>query len=150
MEGFKIQKLMSVAALLTLLPLSAGIDNPAVTSLVCTSQITLANHACLTIPRTRTSPRMLASQPVQSPDAASAPAQGDRRGHTHRRRQRTFRETQQQQECCHWLHEVDAACVCELLVRLPVFLSKPLHNYTVVVDEKCSVTFECGGRLVKA
>ncbi|GAA0172654.1 hypothetical protein LIER_26438 [Lithospermum erythrorhizon] len=50
-------------------------------------------------------------------------------------------------ECCRWLKAVDNECVCDVLVHLPSFLSRPVHLYNVLVDESCSVTFSCSSRL---
>ncbi|CAA0832091.1 Tetratricopeptide repeat (TPR)-like superfamily protein [Striga hermonthica] len=56
--------------------------------------------------------------------------------------------TGEEEKCCRWLKEVDDTCVCGLLVPLPAFMSRPAHNYTVVVEGVCEVTFRCGSRLV--
>uniref|UniRef100_A0A6N2MD81 Uncharacterized protein n=1 Tax=Salix viminalis TaxID=40686 RepID=A0A6N2MD81_SALVM len=49
-----------------------------------------------------------------------------------------------EENCCRWLNDVDAECVCELLVHLPPFLSKPPHEYTVKIDDSCTVSYSCG------
>ncbi|KAF5732750.1 protein catecholamines up-like [Tripterygium wilfordii] len=49
--------------------------------------------------------------------------------------------------CCHWLTELDDECVCDMLVHLPVFLARPAHQYTIIVDDSCKVTYTCGGRI---
>ncbi|CAN1352789.1 hypothetical protein LINPERPRIM_LOCUS42937 [Linum perenne] len=48
--------------------------------------------------------------------------------------------------CCKWVRDVDDECVCELLMRLPTFLARPFHEYTITVSEWCKVTYSCGGR----
>ncbi|KAJ6873598.1 hypothetical protein NC651_032452 [Populus alba x Populus x berolinensis] len=48
-----------------------------------------------------------------------------------------------EENCCRWLSDVDPECVCELLVRLPPFLSKQHHEYTVKIDDTCSVSYSC-------
>ncbi|XP_031100177.1 uncharacterized protein LOC116004325 [Ipomoea triloba] len=68
-------------------------------------------------------------------------------GQHRRHRRRHHHESDVQQDCCRWLKEVDDECVCDLLVHLPPFLSRPLHRYTVRVDDTCTVTFQCGSRL---
>ncbi|KAJ4727511.1 putative Tetratricopeptide repeat-like superfamily protein [Melia azedarach] len=65
-----------------------------------------------------------------------------RHGHGHR-----HRSTPEERNCCRWLKEVDPECVCDLLVRLPVFLARPVHAYSVIVDGACNVTYTCSGRL---
>ncbi|KAE8801715.1 putative pectinesterase 66 [Hordeum vulgare] len=42
--------------------------------------------------------------------------------------------------------EVEPGCVCEALLRLPMFLVKPQHKYTIRVGKSCEVTYRCGGR----
>ncbi|XP_044964587.1 probable pectinesterase 66 isoform X2 [Hordeum vulgare subsp. vulgare] len=49
-------------------------------------------------------------------------------------------------DCCRWLKEVEPGCVCEALLRLPMFLVKPQHKYTIRVGKSCEVTYRCGGR----
>lgn len=63
-----------------------------------------------------------------------------RHGHRHRRHQ-----TQEEENCCRWAREVDSQCVCELLVRLPPFLVRPLHIYKLTIGEDCEITYSCGG-----
>jgi hypothetical protein len=48
-------------------------------------------------------------------------------------------------DCCRWLKEVEPDCVCEALLRLPTFLIKPQHKYTVRVGRTCRFTYRCGG-----
>ncbi|CAL1362027.1 unnamed protein product [Linum trigynum] len=48
--------------------------------------------------------------------------------------------------CCKWVGAVDNECVCELLFRLPTFLARPIHEYTIIVSEWCKITYTCGGR----
>ncbi|CAL5437020.1 hypothetical protein CsSME_00047170 [Camellia sinensis var. sinensis] len=109
---------------------------------LCISQLALANHACSLVPHTGVPPPSPPSPPSPSPSEENSPTHGH--GHRHRHR---HRESPIEHDCCRWLKEVDTACVCELLIRLPTFLSRPVHEYTVEVDETCSVTYACGGRL---
>ncbi|KAI3800992.1 hypothetical protein L1987_29092 [Smallanthus sonchifolius] len=51
-----------------------------------------------------------------------------------------------EQQCCKWLAQVDDECVCELLGRLPPFLVRPLHEYTVRVAGSCNTTYSCGAQ----
>ncbi|KAK1420505.1 hypothetical protein QVD17_22160 [Tagetes erecta] len=48
-----------------------------------------------------------------------------------------------EQQCCKWLAQVDDECVCELLGRLPPFLVRPFHDYTVRVAGSCNTTYSC-------
>jgi hypothetical protein len=48
-------------------------------------------------------------------------------------------------DCCRWLKEVEPDCVCEAMLRLPTFLIKPQHRYTVRVGRTCRFTYRCGG-----
>ncbi|GAB4829782.1 hypothetical protein Ancab_019437 [Ancistrocladus abbreviatus] len=105
----------------------------------CEAQYALVNHACSLIPYAPLQPH----PPVPPPT----------RHHRHRahwRRRHHYHETPVERECCRWLTVMDAQCVCDLLARLPVFLSRPLHNYTVYVDPGCRIMFECPGRVVMA
>ncbi|XP_051118524.1 uncharacterized protein LOC127242856 [Andrographis paniculata] len=108
---------------------------------LCASQFTLVNRACAMLP-------YMPGPPAFHP--ASVDEEESRRHHGHHHNHRsTHQESPEQQDCCRWLKEVDNVCVCDLLVRLPPFLTRPMHNYTVVVDDSCVVTFACGSRLVR-
>ncbi|KAJ0979633.1 hypothetical protein J5N97_015107 [Dioscorea zingiberensis] len=48
-------------------------------------------------------------------------------------------------DCCRWLQEVERSCVCETLRRLPAFLTRPIHSYTISVGTTCEITFRCDG-----
>lgn len=50
-----------------------------------------------------------------------------------------------EEDCCRWLKEVDAVCVCDVLLRLPTFLVKPRHAYSLAIGDECNVTYNCGG-----
>ncbi|GER39234.1 AAA ATPase containing von Willebrand factor typeA [Striga asiatica] len=52
-----------------------------------------------------------------------------------------------EEECCRWLKEVDNDCACSVFVHLPTFLAKPPHNYSLVVNDECEVSFQCSPRL---
>lgn len=62
-------------------------------------------------------------------------------------RRHHHRDTPVEQQCCKWLSQVDDQCVCELLVRLPPFLARPVHRYSVIVGRACNITYSCGSRL---
>ncbi|KAK3016240.1 hypothetical protein RJ639_006479 [Escallonia herrerae] len=91
------------------------------------------------------------SPPPPSPPCSSDCPPGPEHGHKHRQHEHGHRhehaETPVEADCCRWLNSVDDECVCDLLVYLPPFLSKPIHQYTVTVDSSCNVTFQCSSRL---
>ncbi|OMP05013.1 tetratricopeptide repeat-containing protein-like protein [Corchorus olitorius] len=129
---------------------------------LCASQFALANYACVKVPLVQLPPP--APLPPPPPDSPPPPeaeghrhhhrhghgnSQGQENGHGHRHRHRhRHHETPDERNCCRWLQQIDNECVCDVLVHLPPFLSRPNHDYTVVVDETCSVTYKCGGRLI--
>ncbi|KAK7355794.1 hypothetical protein VNO80_15056 [Phaseolus coccineus] len=94
---------------------------------LCLSQLALVSYACAMMPLTATPP----PPPSPSPD-----------NHGHRGNQRY---TLQEENCCRWAKEIDSQCVCEVLVPLPPFLTKPLHQYSIRIGESCNVTYSCGG-----
>ncbi|XP_073138362.1 uncharacterized protein [Henckelia pumila] len=100
---------------------------------LCASQLALVNHACTLVVYTPSSP----------------PAHVETLRNEHRRRHsrhRPVEEVPAETECCRWIKEVDDECVCDLLVRLPPFLTKPVHSYTIAIDDTCDVTFTCGSK----
>lgn len=120
---------------------------------LCASQLALANYACSMLPYSPALPVTPPSPP--SPEVPPPPpdddesvqsSHGHRHGHRHRHRG-SHEETPEEESCCRWLKQVDNECVCDLLVRLPVFLARPVHKYTVIVDDSCNVTYSCSGRL---
>ncbi|KAJ6880137.1 hypothetical protein NC652_033472 [Populus alba x Populus x berolinensis] len=71
-----------------------------------------------------------------------------RRRHRHRQRHGgSHNGSSSEDNCCKWLKELDEQCVCDVLYRLPPFLSKPAHTYTLYVAEACNVTYSCGMHL---
>ncbi|XP_039036759.1 uncharacterized protein LOC120173758 [Hibiscus syriacus] len=114
---------------LTLIPEQITFGHP-----LCRSQIALVNFACAMVP-------------ILPPEDEHEDIGSHRHRHRHRHKHKHgIRETPEQRYCCEWLKQIDSLCVCEILVHLPPFLWKPNHKYTVVVDEKCSVTYLCEGR----
>ncbi|KAK4355541.1 hypothetical protein RND71_024512 [Anisodus tanguticus] len=116
---------------------------------LCPSQFALVNHACSLLPFVGVPPPSPPSPPPPSPPPPSPPSPPERR-HRHRHRHvrhHVHKETPVEEDCCRWLKQVDIECVCDLLVRLPLFLSRPVHQYTVMVDPSCNATFQCGSRI---
>ncbi|KAL8510504.1 hypothetical protein ACS0TY_017355 [Phlomoides rotata] len=110
----------------------------------CANQFALVNRACLLVP----------FRSGGTPSTPSLPG-GDevslhlrRRSHSRHHRGHWIHahrpETPQEGDCCRWLKEVDSFCACALLLHLPPFLITPEHSYTIIVDEYCRVTFQCG------
>ncbi|WVY98045.1 hypothetical protein V8G54_030196 [Vigna mungo] len=97
---------------------------------LCLSQLTLANYACAMLPLT-------AAPPVPPPPPPPSPGDHGFRG----------RSTLQEEDCCRWAKEIDNQCVCEVLVLLPPFLTKPLHQYAISIGESCNVTYSCAGTI---
>ncbi|XVF72452.1 hypothetical protein PTKIN_Ptkin12aG0122500 [Pterospermum kingtungense] len=121
---------------------------------LCPNQFALANYACSMVP-------FVPFPPASPPPALPSPPppglehrnghrrHGQRHRHGHRHSHRPpYHETPEQRYCCQWLKQVDTECVCDILVHLPVFLSKPSHRYTMVVDEACILTYWCDGRVI--
>ncbi|KAJ8748387.1 hypothetical protein K2173_003024 [Erythroxylum novogranatense] len=117
---------------------------------LCLSQLALVNYACGKLPITPVGP-------PPPPFTILLPDDHQHRHHHHRHRH-GYRHVPKQgqvqygngtpaeENCCRWLNDVDDECVCDLLLHLPSFLARPLHEYTVIVDNACNVTFSCGGR----
>jgi len=128
---------------------------------LCASQFALVNYACSRLPFI----------PVVPPDSRPSPDHEDDdhrdRHHNHSRRHNRRHEhdrehrhehdhehrhehdhrrhqTPEEDNCCRWAKEVDDQCVCQLLGRLPPFLIKPVHQYTLNIGEGCDITYSCG------
>ncbi|CAK9151048.1 unnamed protein product [Ilex paraguariensis] len=102
---------------------------------LCISQFALVNHACAALPFNTGAPP---SRPSPPPSSFSPPEHEHRHRHAHGHRHHGHRETTIEQNCCQWLKDVDNECVCDLLLHLPPFLSRPIHQYTVMVDDSCN------------
>ncbi|CAI9774354.1 unnamed protein product [Fraxinus pennsylvanica] len=120
---------------------------------LCAAQIGTVNRACYMLPFTSIHPPSHPSPTPSHPLLTHSPPSSDNpsgSGHGHRHGHgRRHRETHIEHECCRWLKAVDTVCVCGLLMHLPPFLSRPQHNYTVVVEDSCNVTFQCGSSWMK-
>ncbi|KAG8663408.1 hypothetical protein MANES_01G209200v8 [Manihot esculenta] len=112
-----------------------GLPEPARS--MCVSQINLANYAC----------GRLAPSPASEVLNDHEHKHGHGHKHRHRHRHGKFAHETPAQSCCRWLDNVDNECVCDLLIHLPAFLSKPAHQITVVIGEICRVKFSCSGRV---
>ncbi|KAL4364215.1 hypothetical protein GQ457_04G028310 [Hibiscus cannabinus] len=110
---------------------------------LCASQINIVNYACVGLPLSPISPPS-SRRNSRSRSRRSSIRSSSRR---HRRRHRQ-RGSDRQDYCCQWLRQVDNECVCDVLARLPPFLSRPNHHYTLAIGDTCTIRFSCGGRLV--
>ncbi|CAK9175837.1 unnamed protein product [Ilex paraguariensis] len=132
-----------------LLPLPPATSRP-----LCVSQFALVNSACTALPFYPDHPPPPPSPPPPLPSHNESEHRhrhrhkhGHRHVHGHRHGWHGLRGTPVEQDCCRWLKSMDSECVCDLLVYLPPFLSRPVHQYNVVVDDSCNVTFQCASRL---
>ncbi|GMH26002.1 hypothetical protein Nepgr_027845 [Nepenthes gracilis] len=114
-------------------------ETPPVYQPLCVTQLTLVNHACSVIPYTPL-------QPHKSTPPSSSPSHHHHHHRRHHEQRHHYHHTVEEQECCRWLRALDPPCVCDVIGQLPVFLSRPLHNYTIYVYEDCVVTYECEGQ----
>ncbi|CAL0320579.1 unnamed protein product [Lupinus luteus] len=105
---------------------------------LCASQFALVNYACAMLSFTPGSPDDNVG--LSSHQHHQGHAHGHRRGHGHR-----HGNTPEEENCCRWVREMDSQCVCEILVRFPPFLTRPVHQYRVLIGESCDVTYNCGG-----
>ncbi|CAI8614168.1 unnamed protein product [Vicia faba] len=135
-----------------------GLTNPRP---LCPSQFALVNYACGRLPfRPGAPPGPPPAPPSPDDDGGDDDGANDegygnnhhehehRHGHGHSHRhghKHRHHLTQEEENCCRWAREVDSQCVCELLVRLPPFLIRPLHIYTLTIGEDCQITYSCGG-----
>lgn len=108
---------------------------PAVPHPLCLSQFTLVNNACQYLPITPLPPPGPAPVSSPAPAPAPAPTPSTNLGYN--------TQTPVEEECCRWMKAVDSECVCSLLAHLPIFLSRPIHQYTTLAHATCSVTFTC-------
>ncbi|KAJ6401170.1 hypothetical protein OIU84_016560 [Salix udensis] len=152
MENLKVFMFtfMAVSLLLVLGTVNGQLLEPRPQRPLCASQIALVNYACGSL---------LPAPPAASLPSATAASDdhnshgnrhehghghGHRHGHRHGGSRGHGHGGTPEENCCRWLNDVDAECVCELLVRLPPFLSKPPHEYTVKIDDSCTVSYSCG------
>ncbi|KAL2320930.1 hypothetical protein Fmac_029899 [Flemingia macrophylla] len=114
---------------------------------LCVSQFALVNYACSRLPFSR---GVLPHDSPSSPDPSPADEEGhtnNNHNHSHRHRhghKHRHHQTPDEENCCRWAKEVDNQCVCEILARLPPFLIRPLHQYTLNIGESCDITYSCG------
>ncbi|KDP21489.1 hypothetical protein JCGZ_21960 [Jatropha curcas] len=103
---------------------------------LCVSQFALANYACSRMP-----PSPASDIFFPHPHPHRRPRQ---HGHRH---PPPGAHPSAVENCCRWLSDVDNECVCDLLIRLPIFLARPAHQFTIVIGDTCTITFSCSGRV---
>uniref|UniRef100_A0A9I9DBE4 Bifunctional inhibitor/plant lipid transfer protein/seed storage helical domain-containing protein n=1 Tax=Cucumis melo TaxID=3656 RepID=A0A9I9DBE4_CUCME len=114
---------------------------------LCASQIALANYACATLPYSKLLPPPPPSSSLSSNhDSQGSPVHTHHHGHHHRHHHK-IPLSPIEENCCKWVQQVDSECVCELLSRLPAFLKRPIHNFSVIIGGSlsCNATYSCGG-----
>jgi hypothetical protein len=105
---------------------------------LCLSQFALATEACTT------------SYSVPGPANVNAtwlineiePTDEHHRSHRHHP---IHDDDPQDTPCCRRLMGIDNACMCQILSRLPKFITKPKHTLTLMPIKGCDVSFECDG-----
>ncbi|XP_058197467.1 ARS-binding factor 1-like isoform X3 [Rhododendron vialii] len=159
-----IKEILTSAVFIAILSLIPKIQSQSNGPPVCITQLAQLNRACAFLPYTPPdappSPpdddgdddhgRMdnVTNQSLVDDDDGDDHHRHHHHHHHHHHRHRHSqgrRASDAEDDCCTMLNEVDAVCVCSLLLRLPLFLSKPEHNYSVIVNDECEVTFECRG-----
>ncbi|KAG6429153.1 hypothetical protein SASPL_107195 [Salvia splendens] len=139
-------KLLAATILIVSLSTSQAHWHPRRPTPLCVSQLAIVNRACGRLPYARVNPPSLPSPPAR--EGEGEVESGHHHHHHHRQPREGYVETAQEGECCRWVKEVDTECVCDLLVHLPPFMTRPLHEYKVIVDDSCEVSFSCASRLV--
>ncbi|KAK4281142.1 hypothetical protein QN277_012667 [Acacia crassicarpa] len=105
---------------------------------LCAAQFSIVNYVCSSLPFVRRPP----SLPAHSDDDEEHGHNGGR----HRHHDRRWENSDHEESCCRWAKAVNSQCVCELLLlfRLPTFLMRSSHQYTLAIGESCEVTYSCG------
>lgn len=116
---------------------------------LCVSQLALVNRACTLLPYAQVPPPAPPSPELGEGGEEESGGGGHHHHHHNHHRGDGYMETPEEEECCRWLKQVDTVCVCDLLVHLPPFMTRPLHEYKVIAHDSCEVTFECASRLMK-
>ncbi|KAL3531363.1 hypothetical protein ACH5RR_010685 [Cinchona calisaya] len=119
---------------------SQWVPRPITSRPLCATELAVASRACSLLP-------LVPGHPPSPPPPSAQQADSHWYELEHRHRMHRHEATPQEEDCCRWLGAIDSECVCDLLVYLPPFLSRPLHQYTVVVEDSCNVTYLCGSRI---
>lgn len=116
---------------------------------LCYSQFALANEACSFLRPGRS------AQDEPKPDPKDEHTLAPLRdGHHHHHDHRNSddgnhdrRADPTDSACCRRLSTIDNACVCQVLARLPPFISRPTHSLIISPVKGCDVSFQCDGLL---
>ncbi|XP_038899044.1 uncharacterized protein LOC120086453 [Benincasa hispida] len=116
---------------------------------LCASQIALANYACAMLPYSTVLPPPPPSLSLSdNHESQGSPNQRHRHTHQHGHHhghQQKIPLSPMEENCCKWVQQLDSECICGLLSRLPAFLERPQHNFSVTVGGSCDATYSCGG-----
>ncbi|KAI3979699.1 hypothetical protein MKX01_013794 [Papaver californicum] len=169
MERVRIRSAMAIVVFATVLfSIPKKIASLPIQKPLCISQFALANQACGSIPiqqdlveyvedpedpengrhrSSRTRNRERSNSRARDGESHNGSHSRQHRRRRARRHRHHHHLSQNEMDCCRWMKEMDDACVCQLLYRMPAFMRKPKHDYVVKVHDSCTVTFNCPGRL---
>lgn len=127
-------------AMLLIIFLSNSIIMQAIAQALCLSQFALANEACSFVQPTspNENKRIIKLQPSHDDH------QHRHRGHHHHHHEH-HGDDPKDSACCRRLMGIDNACVCQIIARLPKFITKPKHVVKLSPSKGCEVSFECAG-----
>ncbi|KAJ1704538.1 hypothetical protein LUZ63_004317 [Rhynchospora breviuscula] len=103
---------------------------------LCLSQFALATEACSTSYQVPGPAKVNATKSINEIEPT------DERHHHHHP---INDDDPQDTPCCRRLTGIDNACMCQILARLPKFITKPKHTLTLSPIKGCDVSFECDG-----
>ncbi|KAG0489386.1 hypothetical protein HPP92_007867 [Vanilla planifolia] len=122
-----ISRLLPIFLLVTLVSLAGGQPKAVMAQALCLSQFALANEACSFV----------------NPHSINLQSNNNHHHHHHHHHHQQHGDTKDS-ACCRRLEGIDDACVCQLMTRLPSFVTKPKHKITIVPNDGCEVSYECG------
>lgn len=105
---------------------------------LCLSQFALATEACTTSYAVPGGQNVNVTRSVNEIELSDE----NHRSHHHHP---IHDDDPQDTPCCRRLMGIDNACMCQILSRLPKFITKPKHTLTLMPIKGCDVSFECDG-----
>lgn len=130
----KITKIMGKFYILTLFLFLSHASMQTEAQPLCFSHFASAYQACSF--NWPSGPREVESKSGSQPKHEVVPLSRD---HDHRR------GDPEDSACCRWLSIIDNACMCQVLARLPLFMSRLNHDLKLSPEDGCEVEFQCGG-----
>ncbi|CAK7350983.1 unnamed protein product [Dovyalis caffra] len=116
---------------------------------MCNASIHTISTSIPTFSGSRSAPAIPLSSLPTLTNSPSPPSPDDGGELRERHRENHHHRESIEEDCCKWLEALDIECVCGLLHNhLPVFLSKPAHEYTLYVSGSCNITYACDGKNV--